>query len=201
MTTLPQIAVFNDIIAYPDDENPNLFYLARAVPQIRMDDGTPVFNGLFWTDKADGSTNSTAGLGGGYINFDINLAISEEEKLKAVQILKSMGIQKDRRQAILKLERERLGLIAKARGEKQTPEPDVPPVGEIVFGALQYTSGTVDLLEEKDGNIIKYSSAGGPASLVGDNNAAFALRLSHEGAAIWYNALKQGDKAISTHIH
>lgn len=31
MTTLPQIAVFNDIIAYPDDENPNLFYWYRRL--------------------------------------------------------------------------------------------------------------------------------------------------------------------------
>ncbi len=197
MTTLPQMPVLDDIVAYPDDIDPNLYYLAKSVPQIRMDGDTPVFNGLFWTDKADGSNEATAGLAGGYINFDIDLAISEEEKKKAAQKIKSLGIQKERRRAILKLERERLGLIAKARGEKHAQDPDVPPVGEVVFGALQFTSGTVDLLEEKDGDLVKYSSAGGPASLVGDNNAAFALRLSHEGAAIWYNALRQGDKAIS----
>ncbi len=198
MTTLPQIAVLDDIIAFPDDENPNIFYLARSTPQIRMDDGMPIFNGLFWTDKADGTGTSTAGLAGGYVNFDINLGISESEKRKAEKKLKSMKIQQQRRREIVKLERERLGLIARARGEDRAPEPDVPAVGKIIFGALEYTDGTVTLLEEKEGGLVSWSSAGGPASLVGDNNAAFAIRLSADGAAIWYKALKQGDKAIST---
>ncbi|WP_298900982.1 hypothetical protein [uncultured Psychroserpens sp.] len=198
MTTLPQITVLDDIIAYPDDENPNMFYLARSTPQIRMDGDMPIFNGLFWTDKADGADNSTAGLAGGYINFDINLGISEEEKRKAAAKLKSMKIQQQRRREIVKLEKERLGLIARARGEDRVPEPDVPRVGEITFGALEYTDGTVTLLEEKEGGLVSWSSAGGPASLIGDNNAAFAIRLSPDGAAVWYKALQQGDKAIST---
>lgn len=198
MTTLPQITVLDDIIAFPDDENPNMFYLARSTPQIRMDGDMPIFNGLFWTDKADGTGSSTAGLAGGYVNFDINLGISEAEKKKAAKALKKMKIQKQRRREILKLEKERLGLIAKARGESRAPEPDVPAVGEITFGALEYTDGTVTLLEEKAGGLVSWSSAGGPASLVGDNNAAFAIRLSADGAAVWYKALQQGDKAIST---
>jgi len=198
MTTLPQIAVLDDIIAFPDDENPNMFYLARSTPQIRMDGDMPIFNGLFWTDKADGSDSSTSGLAGGYVNFDINLGISEEEKRKAANKLKKMKIQQQRRREIVKLEKERLGLIARARGESRVPEPDVPLVGEITFGALEYTDGTVTLLEEKEGGLVSWSSAGGPASLVGDNNAAFAIRLSPDGAAVWYKALQQGDKAIST---
>ena len=129
MTTLPQIAVLKDIIAFPDDEDCNMFYLARTTPRIRMDGDTPIFNGLFWTDKADGVATSTAGLAGGYINFDVNLAITEEEKSKVAQKLKSMKIQQERRREIMKLERERLGLIARARGEERAPEPDVVPVG------------------------------------------------------------------------
>lgn len=198
MTTLPQISVLDDIIAYPDDENPNIFYLARSTPQIRMDGDMPVFNGLFWTDKADGADTSTSGLAGGYINFDINLGISEEEKKKVAQKLKQMKIQERQRHDIVKLEKERLGLIARAKGQDTIPTPDVPEVGEIVFAALEYTEGTVTLLEEKEGSLVSWSSAGGPASLIGDNNAAFAIRLSADGAAVWYKALEQGDKAIST---
>ncbi len=198
MTTLPQIEVLDDIIAFPDDENPNLYYLARTTPQIRMDGETPVFNGLFWTDKANGTSETTAGLAGGYINFDINLAISEEEKKKVAAKLKSMKVQQQRRREIVKLEKERLSLIARSRGEDRIPDHNIPPVGELIFGALEYTDGTVSLLEEKEGSLIGWSSAGGAASLIGDNNAAFALRLSADGAAIWYKALQQGDKAIST---
>ncbi|MEM8762383.1 MAG: hypothetical protein AAGD88_01130 [Bacteroidota bacterium] len=198
MTTLPQIAVLDDIIAFPDDTDCNVYYLARSTPRIRMDGETPIFNGLFWTDKADGSSNSTAGLAGGYINFDVNLAISEEEKDKVRQKLRGMKIQERRRREIVKLERERLALIARARGDERAPDPDVAPVGDIVFGALEYTDGTFTLLEEQGGSMVGWSSSGGPASLIGDNNAAFALRLTPDGAAVWYKALQQGDKAIGT---
>lgn len=198
MTTLPQIKVLDDIIAYPDDKDPNIYYLVRSTPQIRMDGDTPVFNGLFWTDKADGAAGATSGLAGGYVNFDINLGITEEEKQKAAKKLKSLGIQDQRRREIVKLEKERLGLISRVKGNTTIPTPNVPPVGDIIFGALEYTEGTVTLLEEKDGKMVSWSSAGGPASLIGDNNAAFAIRLSSEGAAVWYKALQQGDKAIST---
>ncbi|MEM6895367.1 MAG: hypothetical protein AAF554_16850 [Bacteroidota bacterium] len=198
MTTLPQIAVLDDIIAFPDDTDCNVYYLARSTPRIRMDGETPIFNGLFWTDKADGSSNSTAGLAGGYINFDVNLSISEEEKDKVRQKLRSMKIQERRRREIVKLERERLALIARARGDERAPDPDVAPVGDIVFGALEYTDGTFTLLEEQGGSMVGWSSSGGPASLIGDNNAAFALRLTPDGAAVWYKALQQGDKAIGT---
>lgn len=197
MITIPSVLQHDNVAVYPDDEDCNLFYCLKTTPEIRMVDGQPVFSGLFWTDSADGSSESVAGLAGGWINFDANLSISPKVEEKIIQKIKSLGIQKIRRDAIVSKERERLGLIAKARGEKQIPEPDVAKVGEIKFGAINFTEGNVTLLEEKDGDLIAWSSAGGPASLLGDNNAAFALRLSPKGAAIWYKALKEGMKSIS----
>jgi hypothetical protein len=87
--------------------------------------------------------------------------------------------------------------LQKQKGETNVPEPDVQEIKDIRFGAVNFTEGTVTLLEEKEGDLVSWSSAGGPASLIGDNNAAFALRLSPTGAAIWYKALKDGAKAIS----
>ncbi len=186
-----------NVVVYPDDEDCNLFYCIKTSPEIRMVDNQPVFSGLFWTDKADGSADSVAGLGGGWINFDAHLAVSPEVEDEISKKIASLGIQKARRQALIKKERERLGLIAKARGEDRVPDPDVPRIEKVRFGAVNFTEGTVTLLEEKGGEIVPWSSAGGPASLIGDNNAAFALRLSAQGAAIWYKSLKEGAKAIS----
>lgn len=197
MLTIPSVLTLDNVVVYPDDENCNLFYMISTQPRIRMLDEDPVFSGLFWTDKADGTGDSTAGLGGGWINFDTNLGVSDELREKVKTELQKTGIQKAHRKKLLKQERERLALIAKAQGKSSPDEPEVQDVGEITFGSVNYTEGTVTLLEEKEGDIVPWSSAGGPASLIGDNNAAFALRLSADGAAIWYKALKDGAKAIS----
>ncbi|WP_128544804.1 hypothetical protein [Larkinella soli] len=197
MITIPSVLNHKNVVVFPDDEDCNLFYALKTSPEIRVENGQPIFSGLFWTDRADGSSDSVAGLAGGWINFDAHLGVSQAVLDEIAGKLKSAQVQEDRRRILIKKERERLGLIAKARGETTIPDPDVPPVREIRFGAVSFTEGTVTLLEEKAGDLIPWSSAGGPASLIGDNNAAFALRLSPTGAAIWYKALKDGIKAIS----
>lgn len=197
MITIPSVLNHNNVAVFPDDEDCNLFYAIKTSPEIRVENGQPIFSGLFWTDRADGSTASVAGLAGGWINFDAHLGVSEDVLNEISAKLKSAQVQEGRRKALIKKEKERLGLIARARGETSIPEPDIPPVKEIRYGAVNFTEGTVTLLEEQGGDLVPWSSAGGPASLIGDNNAAFALRLSPTGAAIWYKALKDGIKAIS----
>lgn len=197
MITIPSVLNHKNVVVYPDDEDCNLFYALKTSPDIRLVDGQPVFSGLFWTDQANGSGTSVAGLAGGWINFDSHLGVTQELLDEIAGKLKSAGVQDARRRAQIKAEKERIGLLSKARGEERVPDPDIPPVREIRFGAVNFTEGTVELLEEKGGELVPWSSAGGPASLLGDNNAAFALRLSPTGAAIWYKTLKEGYKAIS----
>lgn len=197
MITIPSVLNHKNVAVFPDDEDCNLFYAIKTSPEIRVENGQPIFSGLFWTDQANGSTTSVAGLAGGWINFDAHLGVQEEVLKEIAGKLKAAGVQENRRRILIKKEKERLGLIAKARGETSIPEPDVQPVKEIRFGSVNFTEGTVTLLEEKGGDLVPWSSAGGPASLIGDNNAAFALRLSPTGAAIWYKSLKEGIKAIS----
>jgi len=95
-------------------------------------------------------------------------------------------------------EKERIARMAKATGQDGTelPKPRVPEIREPRFGSVQYTGGLVEVLAEKDGNFIAWSSAGGPPSMMGDNNSAFALRLGAEGAAVWYRGLENDAMAI-----
>lgn len=197
MITIPSILDHKNITVFPDDEDPNQFYALKNKPEITVEEETPVFSGLFWTDQADGSSTSVAGLDGGWINFDVNLAISEDELEEIKAKLNQMDIQNIRRKELIKQERERLSLIAKARGDTFAGDPDVPAKGEIRFGNVNFLEGHVELLEEKEGEMVPWSSTGGPASLIGDNNAAFALRLSPKGAAVWYKSLKDDAKAFS----
>lgn len=197
MITIPSILEYKNIVVYGDDENPNQYYAIKTHPEIAFKDNVPVFSGLFWTDQADGASDSVAGLSGGWINFDVNLAISDEEYDEIRTKLKQLNIQKLRRKELIKQENERLTLIAKAQGKSTVGSPDVPPIAKIRFGNITFLDGSVELLEEKEGELVPWSSTGGPASLIGDNNAAFALRLSPKGAAIWYKSLKDDAKAFS----
>jgi hypothetical protein len=197
MITLPSVLQYKGIAVYPDDKDPNLYFAFQTYPQISMRDEVPVFSGLFWTDQANGDDNSVAGLQGGLINFDVNLAVSPKLQKEIAAELKRLDIQKIRRKELIKIEKERLSFISKARGDAKPPEPDIPPITDIRFGAVSFTEGTVNLMEEQGGDLIPWSSTGGPASLIGDNNAAFALRLSPEGAAVWYKSLKDDAKAFS----
>lgn len=201
MITIPIALTHKDIAVFPDDQDCNLYYCIRTTPQIRKTGDLPVFSGLFWTDKGDGSMESTAGIAGGWINFDANLGVSAKEENEIAGKIRASGIQQSRYGIIRRKEEERQRLRLKASGAeaaKGTTELDnLPSVGAVHFGSINFTEGNVVLLEESEGDIVTWSSSGGKASMFGDNNAAFALRLSPAGGAIWYKALKGEAKAIS----
>ena len=211
MITIPALFTYKNITIYPDDENCNKFYYLKSTPEIRMQDGKPVFSGLFWTDKGDGSMSTTAGIAGGWINFDAHLGISEAERKEIVDKIASGDYRQQRLREIQKLEEERNYYRQKALDMMKTDEekaaekkqststsPNQPmKVGDVELASIDFESGEVVLLEEQNGDITKWSSTGGKANTVADNNAAFALSLTDTGAAIWYKCLKEGSKAIS----
>jgi len=199
MLTFPEVLSKNGVTVYPDDEDPNVFYLVSETVRLRLDgNNKPVFRGLFWTDDASGADPGVAGLRGALLNFDVNLAIPDRVKDDLLEEIKRTGVQAQRVEQMEQDEKERIARMAKATGQDGTelPKPRVPEIREPRFGSVQYTSGTVEVLAEKDGNFIAWSSAGGQPSMMGDNNAAFALRLGAEGAAVWYRGLENDAMAI-----
>lgn len=203
MITIPSVLMYKDIAVYPDDKDCNLFYCIRTTPRIRMENGKPVFSGLFYTDKADGKLESTMGLAGAFINFDANLSVDQTEYDEIAQRLKDSGIQKDRVRIMEKKNQERMYFRNRLKDQGGRPiasdDPtgyDIPAIGDIRFGSIDFKEGTVELLEDKAGDIVANSSSGGRCAGFGDNNAAFYLRLTHLGAATWYEALKQKSKAF-----
>jgi hypothetical protein len=200
MLTFPVVFTHKDVGVYPDDEDPNLYYTLSGRPRLRMDDnGKPVFRGLFWTDDVTTTQlPSVAGLRGASLHFDINLEVPTPVKNEILDLIKSTGVQQARVEQIERDEKERLQRMARATGQDigQLPRPRVPEIREPRFGSVEFLGGRVELLEEKDGGLVAWSSAGGPPSLIGDNNSAFALRLSPEGAAVWFRGLEQDATAI-----
>lgn len=201
MITIPVVLTHGDISVYPDDRDCNLFYCIQTTPKIRVKGGKPVFGGLFWTDKADGTMKSTAGIAGGKINFDANLAVTREEEETIAEKIVSSGIQNERRNELLKMEKDKLSFKQKAgAADANFDFSHIPAVGEVRFGTINYTEGSVTLLEENGGDIVAWSSSGGKASGFADNNAAFSLRLAPDGAAIWYKSLKDGADSVGVPI-
>jgi hypothetical protein len=198
MLTFPEVLSMNGVVVFPDDEDPNVFYLLSEQPRLRMDNGKPVFRGLFWTDDASGANPGVAGLRGALLHFDVNLAITQQAQNAILDEIKRTGVQQQRVEQMEQDEKERIARMARATGADGTalPKPRVPEIREPRIGSVQFTGGTVSLLEEKDGGFVAWSSAGGPPSLIGDNNSAFALRLGPEGAAVWYRGLEQDATAI-----
>jgi hypothetical protein len=200
MLTFPEVFTLDGVAVLPDDEDCNLFYLLPGRPRLRQDDGgRPVFRALFWTEDGSGSTlPSVAGLRGALLHFDVNLAVPAAVQDRIREQIQSSGVQARRAAEIERDEKERIARMARATGADAgtLPRPRVPEIGEPRFGSVQFTGGQVELLEEKDGQFVAWSSAGGPPSLIGDNNSAFALRLGPEGAAVWYRALEQDASAI-----
>lgn len=199
MLTFPEVLTHEGAVVFPDDEDPNLFYVLAGRPRLRFGpDNTPVFRALFWTDAADGGTAAAvAGLRGGQLNFDVNLEVPASV-LEAVQRkIEESGVRQARRAAMELDEKDRRERMARARGETAPTSPSrVPEIGPVRFGSVRFTGGKVVLLEKVGDDIVEWSSAGGPPSLMGDNNAAFALRLGATGAAVWFRTLEQDASAI-----
>lgn len=199
MLTFPEVLTVDGVVVYPDDEDPNLYYLLSGRPRLRVaSDGRPVFRGLFWTDDASGAQPSVAGLRGALLHFDVDLEVSAATRQKILDEIRRTAVQQQRVEQMERDERERLQRMARATGEDvaSLPKPRVPEIREPRFGSIEFTDGQVTLLEEKDGAIVAWVSSSGPPSLIGDNNSAFALRLGAEGAAVWYRALEQDASAI-----
>jgi hypothetical protein len=195
--TFPAVAIHKAVTCLPDDLDPNLYYLVTSQPALRLDGDAPVFRALFWTDQATGSPGAVAGIQGAQLNFDINLELPNRVVEEVRSLLQSSGVQAQRRAVLLREERERLERLARARGEEPgDPEPNIPALGPIRFGTLQYTAGNVVVLERTTEGFLEWSSSGGPPALIGNNNTAVALRLGPEGAAVWYRALQQDAAAL-----
>lgn len=198
MLTFPEVFTHADgIVVFPDDEDPNLFYLLPGRPRLRTENGVPVFRALFWTDQANGTGGGVAGLMGGQLNFDTNLAVSEADREAIRRKIEETGVRQARHDAMERDDRDRRARMERAGGAPAAGGGSrVPDVGPVRFGSVRFTGGTVTLLQKVGDEFVTWASTGGPPSLMGDNNAAFAMRLGALGAAAWFKTLQQDASAV-----
>ena len=221
MISLPVVLTYKDISVYPDTNNCNLYYCLRSVPQVRMsENGIPVFRGTFWSG-AKASDETVAGLMGGRINFDTNLMVSESEQEILIDLIKARGIQQKRYNEIFAREKKHANLINTItapsdlefvdqkvnpkknpmtgfiEGEMEAARSRIPEVGEVSFGTVQFTTGTVDVFEQNGGSLVEWHNGGGKPAMFGDNNRATVLQLTPLGAGVFYKGIMGRTQAIS----
>ena len=217
MITLPVVLTYKDISVYPDTEDCNLYYCLRTKPRIRIgEDGNPVFRGAFWSGSK-ASDKTVMGFMGGKLNFDTNLVVTEDEQEIIMDLIKARKIQQKRYNEIIAKEEKRENLIKTItkpskldekrtkgnamdgflEGEAAAARKSIPSVGEISFGSVTFTGGSVDVLDENGGSLVEWHNGGGKPALFGDNNRATAMQLTPEGAAVFYAGIKGRTQAIA----
>ena len=192
--TIPSVGMYKDIAIYPDDENVNLYYCIRTNPNIRKEDGIPVFVGTFWTDKDAKDAVGASKLAGGMVNFDVCLGLTEAEEEAVKDHIEKNGI-RDNRIAALKATKNEVKLHA--GDEMQHFQYNfVLDKGTVEIRPVDYVESKLYIIDQEKGNLVDWMSNGQNSSKFGDNNASFALTLNALGADVWYRTLMEGEKAL-----
>jgi hypothetical protein len=156
-----------DVTVWQDDARYDVFYALPQSPRFRIQNGRPVVAEIIYRlpiPRSDGRR------GGGYVMFDTELAIADENLRTLMQALDARVTEEHQR--------------------RQLPGP--PPPAQL--GSMTFTKGTVKLLLEKDGVLIENVKSAGKPSFYGPNVATFAVELTPEGAAV-FNAAMKGEGA------
>ncbi len=227
MLKVPAYAYFPDqhVTAFQDDSMWWKFYLIPDFPSIRRDqNGNPVFLLIKYAfSDEDRAKDAKLPVGGGYLNFDVELAVSPAD-LEAVK----KQLQEFVKQDWQKLKDAADGGGKDVRGftlsswhylgdKKQTtslgvddvllgldpagplaPPGDKPPL--VVIDYPTWTKGTFKVLAPQSAGLISNRVAEGPASLVGDNVAAANMDLTDAGATFMQKTLVDPSGAGGTDL-
>lgn len=180
MLTVPVLKTIEGMTVFRDDLRWNLLYLVPAYPRIRLDEnGKPVFLlAKYALSDEDREQNPDLPDGGGYMNFDIVFAISDDEMATARREMQTWVDEE--------WNRLRNGTAAERAlpGVAGTTEP--PPVE---FGAPTYSGGTVTMFAPQAEELVGARVAAGEPDLLAGNIAVFSMDLTPAGATFMERTL------------
>jgi hypothetical protein len=180
MLALPAIQQFGDVTVYADTDLDYRFYALPNVPRLRYGpDGKPVFEFLKYRfDPADVPDTPGAPKGGGYIQFDTQLVVPDDVKAKIVAALQS-----------------NLDKKYQPSGQK-APPVELAPVWYVGDDKTAVSLITMQPKPDGTGMVTNILGSGKP-SLTGDNTASFAMELSQNGAALFWQACQMATLPIA----
>ena len=172
MLKIPAIRKIGDVTVYEDDTVWSRFYLLPSIPSIRRDkNGQPVFLLAIYhfSDQARETRADLPG-GGGYMNFDVQFAVSEAETTAAVAELQKWVNEEYARRRLDPAYRN-LPEYAAIR----------PPTVELADPLL--SGGKVSMETTQSAALATARFAEAPASLVSGSTAVFNIDLTEMGAS------------------
>lgn len=179
MLKIPAFQQFDGVTVYQDSDQDFVFYAIPDLPQLRYgDDGKPVFLFLKYRD-APGDVTAGASRGGGYVQFDTVLAVSEA---RLTQISATL--------------QQAINAKYQAAGNNTPPKVQLAPAS---FIDDKDTAVAIHTLQAKpDGTGMVTSVVGfGKPSLIGSNVASFSIDLTQDGAALLWQAFQMATLPVS----
>lgn len=177
MLYLNDVDQIGSVTVYGDDKNYNVFYLLPEQPRYRVDDeGRPIFKFLKYRTPIDRGEGKA---GGGYVVFDVEFSIPEEE----MEAIKE------------KLER-RIERKANELGDRNPPE--------LQIGTINFNKGVAQLnIANEDNDFVEKVFHASTPSLYGKNISVYSLELTPQGATLFEQALqgKGGFVQIIYHLY
>lgn len=173
MLQVPVHTVIEDVTIYSDDALFYVYYLIPETPTVRLDaHGKPVFLLVAYEFSAqDRAANAELPTGGGYLNFDTELAVAPATLARLrVQLQAEVDSEWNRRRAGSAAEQASLGVAG-------TTEP--PPVR---FDVPTWTAGKVRIDAPQSQSLISARVSEGTPSLLQGDTAVFNLDLTPAGA-------------------
>lgn len=173
MLLIPPIRKIDDITVYQDDAVWNRFYLIPSLPEIRRDvEGRPVFLlALYHFSDQAREENPALPRGGGYMNFDVQFAVSPE-KTEAARAQMQQWVKEEfqRRKADPKY--------------SSLPEYAAMTPPTVEFADPLLSGGTVTMHTMQTDLLVSNRLAEAPASLVSGSTAVFNVDLTATGASV-----------------
>lgn len=179
MLQLPSLETYTDTedadfkaVIYGDDGEYWRFYVIPEVPRVRMDrNNNPVFllTKYRFSDE-DRRDNPELPKGGGFLVFDVELSIPNDNRERLMAHL-NQRVQEEWRR----------------RGRRDADAEYTGP--EAVIASPEWTAGTTDFYVVDDPNLVKGHLTGEQTSMIGSNVAIFNATLTSAGATYMQKTL------------
>jgi len=172
MLKIPSFRSINDVTVYQDDGVWYQFYLVANLPSIRLDkNNKPVFLlANYHISQQARDEDESLPRGGGFMNFDVQFAVSKSDRKTAKKELQDWVDQE----------------YTKRKADSQyasLPEYSSVKAPEVVIADPLLSEGRVSMHTVQSEILATHRLAEGPASLVSGSTAVFNIDLTETGAS------------------
>lgn len=220
MLKVPAYAYFEDlrVTVYQDDTMFWKFYVIPDYISVRRDQNdNPVFLLIKYAfGDQDRVANPALGRGGGFMAFDVEMRVAEQDQAALVQRLQDLVDDEYRRLKALaeahneRVEGMRLSSWAYANNRSMSTSlsihdvklglrpdaPEAPPGNKpptVILSVPTWTEGTFSVSAPQAASLVSHRVVEGPLSLVGSNVASANMDLTEAGATFMEKTLVNRD--------